>query len=132
MSDSDDELMKGFAQHQASKYGADTQEGIQQCLECRDVRKVYCEPFIKCEKADCKKYICTTCYPKRGEFCDYCHECKDCSKKLVDCHNCGVYRCAKADNDCGIRKCSNCGMGQCDECDDDYGSECAGCGEEWP
>lgn len=129
-SDDDDELMKEFVQqHQASKYGADTKEGVQQCLECRDLRKVYCEPFLKCHNEHCTRYICDTCFPTQGKFCDICHTCGACCK-LLNCHNCGVYRCEKKDNYCEIRKCLGCGVEECLECDS--GGECRNCGEEWP
>ena len=44
MSDSeeDEELIKeAIRQNQREKYGADTKEGIQQCIEYHDLRKVY-------------------------------------------------------------------------------------------
>ena len=136
MSDSeeDEELIKeAIRQNQREKYGADTKEGIQLCIECHDLRKVYCEPFTKCDNSNCSRYICGTCLlNKQGEFCDYCHKCGKCSEeKLLDCHNCGVMRCPKADKFCGIRKCPKCGLGECDECDGG-GDECPDCGEELP
>ena len=65
MSDSeeDEELIKeAIWQNQREKYGADTKEGIQQCIECHDLRKIYREPFTKCDNSNCTRYVCDTCH----------------------------------------------------------------------
>ena len=105
------------------RYGNEDEQQV--CFNCDEIRKVWCEPFVKCQGV-CGRFICGRCYEEKAEFCDYCHKCGQCSS-LIACANCGVQRCSpKKDDDCGICQCPVCKEGTCDECESC--EECCHCG----